>query len=282
VCVAVAALSLPVLAPRAFHAWSPAAAAGGPDNAVQVSAVLERRAGPAFTERPAQTIVAQAGDTVESLAAAFHADASTLRWANNLIDVSQPVVGAKLLVPPGKGALVRVTRVEHLLDFASHLSVDPRVLLDYNTLANDAPLNVGAYLQVPAAVAPPGALGSDQVMPAVDRLPAVASTEKSVGHNAFPYGQCTYYVATKRNITWSGDAWAWVENARAAGRPTGQIPVAGAIAVMWGSWVGHVAYVESVNPDGSFVVSEWNVRGWGAYDERTLSVGRSDIIGFIY
>src|SRR5260370_22974469 len=73
VCVAVAALSLPVLAPRAFHAWSPAAAAGGPDNAGQVSAVVQRPAGPAFTDRPAAILLAHAGGTRDSPAAPVHA-----------------------------------------------------------------------------------------------------------------------------------------------------------------------------------------------------------------
>jgi len=58
--------------------------------------------------------------------------------------------------------------------------------------------------------------------------------------------------------------------------------VQGAIVVMWGSWVGHVAYVEKVNPDGSFLISEMNVRGVGVRDQRTVTVSSIDLIGFIY
>jgi surface antigen len=51
-----------------------------------------------------------------------------------------------------------------------------------------------------------------------------------------------------------------------------------------GPWtpVGHVAYVERVNRDGSFVVSEmnWGWR-WGVVTYRTVR-SMSGILGFIY
>jgi len=52
--------------------------------------------------------------------------------------------------------------------------------------------------------------------------------------------------------------------------------------VTWESWVGHVAYVESVNADGSFVVSEMNYKGWGIIDTRLLHTKDVPMIGFIY
>jgi surface antigen len=52
--------------------------------------------------------------------------------------------------------------------------------------------------------------------------------------------------------------------------------------VTWESWVGHVAYVEAVNADGSFVISEMNYKGWGIIDTRTLRNKDVPLIGFIY
>jgi len=43
-----------------------------------------------------------------------------------------------------------------------------------------------------------------------------------------------------------------------------------------------VAYVESVNGDGSWTVSEMNFRGWGIVDMRTIKPGGVPLIGFIY
>ena len=51
-------------------------------------------------------------------------------------------------------------------------------------------------------------------------------------------------------------------------------------------WAGHVAYVEHVNPDGSFVVSEMNYYGngggWGRIDRRTIAGNDGSVMGFIY
>jgi len=64
------------------------------------------------------------------------------------------------------------------------------------------------------------------------------------------------------------------------------VPMVGAIMVQgisWASPVGHVAYVESVNGDGSFTVSEMNYGGWGRVDYRTIkSTAGLDLLGFIY
>ena len=159
----------------------------------------------------------------------------------------------------------------------------PRIILDYNSLQSDSPLPPGTWLQVPAAAAPPGSVPASAVVPLAPGLPGVSSSQVSRGPNPrFPWGQCTYYVSTRRYVPWNGDAWTWFANARAYGRPEGKVPVQGAIVVMWGSWYGHVAYVERVDTDGSFVISEMNVRGVGVRDERTVTVSSIPLIGFIY
>ena len=103
-------------------------------------------------------------------------------------------------------------------------------------------------------------------------------------NNKFPVGWCTYYVATKRNVTWTGDAGYWYANAAAQGYPVGATPKVGAIMVTWESWAGHVAYVEAVNPDGSWMVSEMNWVAFDVIDERTIKPGQlgQKLVGFIY
>lgn len=285
--VVVAALALPMLVPHAAsHLPSlPVLAAAG-DDASRSGATIERGASiPYIPQRPAQTIVVNKGDTIAALAASFHSDAAAMRWANQLSEGVEPRAGTTLLVPPGPGALVRVERGERPSTFAARVGLDPRVILDYNSLRSDAVLPEGSWLQVPAAAAGPDGIASQWVVPNADDLPAVPSAQDQRGgpsNSGFPWGQCTYYVSTRRKVDWNGDAWLWFRNARQAGRPEGHTPVAGAIVVMWGSWVGHVAYVEKVNPDGSFLISEMNVRGVGVLDQRTVTVSSIDLIGFIY
>jgi surface antigen len=107
--------------------------------------------------------------------------------------------------------------------------------------------------------------------------------------NGFIYGYCTWWVAQKRYIPWRGNAVEWWWNARPFGFAEGPTPRAGAVMVMGVSGTspqGHVAYVESVRPDGSFVVSEmnwWGVSGggWNRVDYRTVTSMRG-VLGFIY
>jgi len=113
--------------------------------------------------------------------------------------------------------------------------------------------------------------------------PAPHAPTSSAG-NGFAYGNCTWWVAQKRPIPWRGDAWQWWANARLSGYSEGGVPVPGAVAVFKaGGWsaAGHVAFVETVNPDGSFVVSEMNWGRWGVVDVRTVS-SLGDVVGFIY
>lgn len=90
---------------------------------------------------------------------------------------------------------------------------------------------------------------------------------------------CTDYVHSKRpDVAIYGNAgYNWINSAQAAGKATGKTPQAGAVAVT----NGHVAYVESVNGDGSYVVSEmgWNYKA-GSYNQRTVQPGAFG--GFIY
>ena len=65
---------------------------------------------------------------------------------------------------------------------------------------------------------------------------------------------CTDYVHSRRpDVPIYGNAgYGWVTAAQNNGRATGSVAQAGAIAIQ----NGHVAYVESVNADGSYNVSE--------------------------
>ena len=102
-------------------------------------------------------------------------------------------------------------------------------------------------------------------------------------YSGFPAGYCTYYVAQKRgDVSWRGNAGTWLNNARAQGKPTGSTPKVGAIVVTGESGWGHVGYVEKVNGDGSYTISEMNYAGFGKTSTRTLNSGSGQVKGFIY
>ncbi|MFZ2676623.1 phage tail tip lysozyme, partial [Streptococcus alactolyticus] len=119
----------------------------------------------------------------------------------------------------------------------------------------------------------------------------------------YAYGQCTWGVAARINqlglklkgrngekipiISTMGNGQDWVATAARLGGDTGKLPKAGAIISFAGGGhgspteYGHVAFVEKVYPDGSFLISETNVNGNPNYTFRKLS-GVDSTISFAY
>jgi LysM repeat protein len=252
--------------------------------AIQINAVVENSATvTALAVRPARTIIVQPGQSLVSLSTQYGVSASTIRWGNDLTPSIAPAAGTALLIPPGSGALVEVLPGETPTRFAARLRLDPAVVLEYNALSNNAPMKAGSYLLVPLTRAPNGSLIASYFVDAQNGVPSVPAAPPLTDN--FPFGQCTYYIASRRAVSWGGNAVEWWWSARGH-RPEGQVPVQGAIVVFNLGWVGHVAYVEHVNLDGTFVISEMNYRvgggGWGRIDYRTVSASDPSILGYIY
>lgn len=100
----------------------------------------------------------------------------------------------------------------------------------------------------------------------------------------FPYGQCTWWAAYNRQVSWSGNAGDWLANARAVGVASSASPSVGAIAVYAPgngyTELGHVAVVIAVAPD-AYTVSEMNYLGWGQVNTRTIPWPDPHLEGFI-
>ena len=99
--------------------------------------------------------------------------------------------------------------------------------------------------------------------------------------NSFPYGYCTYYVASQRPIPWRGNAGTWLSGAQAAGFATGDTPQVGAIIVTSESSAGHVGIVTAVNGN-EITITEMNYHGFGVISSRTIPTSYAVIKGYIY
>ena len=212
-------------------------------------------------------------------------------------------VGIRLRRSVGRGAIVALgfgaisSAGQHQLTpvSASIVSVLP---LTRAVVEPDDPLprqpRATAMIYVEATPEPPPVVPITAVAPVrLARMasagPAWAVGTVSGAANGFSYGYCTWWVAHKRPIPWRGNAYQWWWNARAFGFAEGPTPRPGAVMVMGingTSPQGHVAYVESVNPNGSFLVSEmnwWGVAGggWNRVDYRTVT-SMQGVLGFIY
>lgn len=233
----------------------------------------------------AKEYIVQGGDTLWSIARANNVTTDTIRWANGITDIDNVKPGTKLTVPSAVGVLHTVRSGETITGIASRYSASAAQIESYNNVI-DEELVAGMKIMVPDGVGealpekpePAPATPSNRNTQYASAPSYVAS---SSGPNRFPWGYCTYYVASKRYIPWNGNAWQWYGNAIGYGVATGGTPVPGAVMVTWESYVGHVAYVESVN-GSTFTVSEMNYAGYGRISRRTISTGSVPLIGFIY
>lgn len=80
-----------------------------------------------------------------------------------------------------------------------------------------------------------------------------------------------------------GDGGDWAANAPAFGIQVTMVPTAGAVVCYCRgdgySQFGHVALVDQVYPDGTFLVTEENFIGLGQFDQRVSTQG--DVCGFL-
>lgn len=88
----------------------------------------------------------------------------------------------------------------------------------------------------------------------------------------YPAGECTNYAWSRAGYLGTanlGNALTWASRWKALGHDTTMVPTAGTVAcfqpgVEGALGTGHVAYVESVQPDGSFTITEMNCGGCGS------------------
>ena len=236
------------------------------------------------------TYTVAAGENLAAIASKYHVTVAEIRWSNtNLMSTDSVATGDQIIIPPVHGIVVQTKASDTVESLGAKYQVDPQLIIDFNRLRSSS-LTPGLTLVLPGGVG-----GAFPPPPAIYQILHSAAPSSFNAHvvgcclgpyvnNRFPVGWCTYYVATKRNVTWTGDAGYWYANAAAQGYPVGPTPKVGAIMVTWESWAGHVAYVEAVNPDGSWMVSEMNWLAFDVIDERTIKPGQlgSKLVGFIY
>ncbi|MHB8510496.1 MAG: LysM peptidoglycan-binding domain-containing protein [Candidatus Dormibacteria bacterium] len=246
---------------------------------------------PPARPRPVVYTVKQ-GDVLGAIAEQYGLRIDTLRQTNNIADVDALQIDQQVLIPPTNGVMVRVADGDTVATLAARFHEDPQTIIDYNLVRDPNHLTVGDMLMLPDGTG----LTTAQASTTDGSAPGGASTGRSqataapgsisYGHssyNHFPWGQCTYWVASRRDIPWNGNAWQWFGAAQSYGYATGRTPRVGAMMVTWESrYYGHVALVEAVYDDGSWLVSEMNYRGLGVVDRRRISYGQVPLIGFIY
>lgn len=241
------------------------------------------------------------GDTVSGIAAKNHITVNTILWANDLENVDSIKPGDQIFILPVAGVTHIVKNGDTLDSIAQKYRADKEKIIAFNELPANGEIKDDQEIIIPdgkkeeeAKPTPTTNTGTADTLRrqyATSSGTGVATDISSgwkklegkagTGHR-FPYGYCTWYVAQKRYVPWSGNAGTWLYNAKARGYKTGKAPTAGSIVVTTDSpYYGHVALVESVS-GGSITVSEMNYRGWGKVNRRVIPTSSRSIKGYIY
>jgi len=236
------------------------------------------------------------GDTVSGIASVNGITINTISWANDLDNVDQIKPGDQIFILPVAGISYAVLSGDTLDSIALKYKAEKDKIIAFNELPANGEIEVGDVIIIPD--------GRKEVIPkpidsgtGIERREYATSLggtatdissgfqrldgKAGAGHR-FPYGYCTWYVAQKRYVPWSGNAGTWLYKAKALGYKTGRTPAVGSIMVTTENrFYGHVALVEKVSGT-TITVSEMNYVGWAKSSRRTLSSTSRAIKGFIY
>lgn len=115
-------------------------------------------------------------------------------------------------------------------------------------------------------------------------------TDPAVAGDLYDYGNCTYWAAMRRiqigepiPENW-GNAADWMTNALFSGYKVDQTPTKYAImqTPLGANGLGHVAFVESVDPNGAWHISEMNVVGFDEVDYKAMPAAAAKSYSFIH
>ncbi len=196
----------------------------------------------------------KSGDSLSKISSQYDISIDTIRWANDMTESDSIKPGMNLRIPPVSGVVYTVGKDDTLSEIAMAYKVDVADIVRVNNLTSAEAIREGRDLIIPGAIKPVAqkavavvtskkvaiAQSPAAVKPKVkkstetdgikDRYP-IEYTGKSSG---FAWGNCTWYVAMHKNVTWRGNANQWISHAKAAGVKTGSIPVPGAIIQLSG------------------------------------------------
>lgn len=250
-----------------------------------------------------------AGDTLNAIASRTGKSVSDLASLNGISNINVLMVGQVLHTT---GTASQATSVASQ---ASQASQAPASQASQASQTSQAPASVAsqasqtsqasqaASTTSQASQAPASVAASQAPVSQASQAPASAATKQTTststayaggaaagiagfysGVDGYPAGQCTAFVAgilqaegiPSSQWAYLGNGNAWGANAAARGVAVNQTPTAGSVAFFG---YMHVAYVTSVNGNGTVNIIEGNFNGQ-SYNARTISA--SEAAGYIH
>lgn len=221
--------------------------------------------------------VFEEGESLYALATKYGVSVDQIRWSNNL-KTTDVAPGTVLYIPSTAGIVYTVKAGDTVDGIASKYGSTVSEIIAMNDLEVSG-VTEGMRIVIrngslpeterPEYVAPAPAWRSNTNTTTYTYTYLGNSAERQnievVGYfyglgGPYVAGQCTQWAWYKRQDLPAqlGNANAWARNAAARGYVVNRTPSPGAIFQTASGWAGHVGYVESVNSDGSIVITEMN------------------------
>lgn len=247
------------------------------------------------------------GDSVALIANKFNITRDSIYWANDFAanHVIQP--GDIIRVPPVSGLIHTVVSGETVWGLAEKYEIKSEDIMRQNLLLTANDLKIGDTIIIPGAK-------KEVPKPVVVPKKTYAATTPSTTNNSSDYsfaakaqseyvntsgqynlvwrqpysgvwGNCTWYVASYKNVNWRGNANQWMRNAAAKWHPTGSNPSVWAIVQFAGRgynpYYGHVGIVIDMTST-HIIVSDMNYRRLWEVTTRKVPINDRSIQWYIY
>lgn len=248
---------------------------------IKPNIIFEKEFIPTRTE--IEKYIVQPGDTISSIAEDFGVSINTILWENKLTPRSIIKPGQVLKILPVSGVSHIVKRGDTVEKIAKLYRANKEEIIRFNNLEEE-PLKVGDVIIIPEGKIPPPPPTPIVLKSQKDKIWLAEMGKKErvgTGCRDFYPGQCTWYVAQKYCIPWSGHAKNWLTNAQKFGYEIGKEPKVGAIISLRETWYGHVGIVEEIK-NNSIIISEMNHIAPWKVNYREIKINDWRINGYIY
>ena len=221
----------------------------------------------------------------------YNVSTDSIKGSNSITGDNVPV-GRELILPPKNrsGIVYKVASGDSVEKLAERYKTTPEKITRFNDLEATTELTNDELIFLPDAEKLPDPVIVRSTPSSTFAPSTTAFIPQLTAGNGYSYGWCTYWAAGRRIETGNpipsnwGNANTWDDYARASGYSVDNIPSAGAVFQTdgYGHTIYHVAYVESVNDDGSVVISEMNYRGWNVASTRVISPSEASKYNYIH
>lgn len=238
-------------------------------------------------------------DSFGSIAMDFEVSTRSIYESNNFTSkhILQPWDMIK--VPPVSGLIHQIAKWDTITSIAKKYSIKEEDILNQNLLSLQDNLKAwevlvlpGAKKIIPKPVYKPKPKTYSQPDYSFSKLANSTYTDNKWVYQlkwrkpfSWAWGNCTYYVASYKNVNWRWNANQWLKNAAAKWHATGSTPTLWAIVSLDGRWYnrryGHVAIVMEVQAN-HIIVSDMNYRRLNEVTYRKIPKNDRAIQWYIY